>query len=102
MVATLAAGLTATSIAGNGWTCDLATLACARSDAFAVGATSTINVKVNVAASLAGNIVSSFTVSGRGDLNYSNNYAADTGFVRNFTLTLLSASPNPMPLLGIP
>ncbi|MBA2525848.1 MAG: hypothetical protein H0V18_08715 [Pyrinomonadaceae bacterium] len=35
---TLPAGLTATAINGTGWTCDLPTLTCTRSDALAVGA----------------------------------------------------------------
>ena len=35
---TLPTGLTATSIIGTGWTCDLNSLSCTRSDALAVGA----------------------------------------------------------------
>ena len=95
VVAALPAGLTATSIGGNGWTCVLASLACARSDSLAPGASDTITVKVNVASGLSGNVTSTFTVSGGGDQNYANNYATDTTFIRFFTATTLSSSPNP-------
>ncbi len=95
VVVALPAGFTATSLAGNGWTCVLATLACVRSDSMAVGASTTITAKLNVLGNLTGSVLSTFTVSGGGDLNSANNYATDTSFVRTITATTLASSLNP-------
>ena len=74
----LPAGLTVTSISGAGWTADLGTLTCTRSESLASGAayppiTVIVNVDTNAAASLT-NIA---TVSGGGDINLANNTAGD-------------------------
>jgi uncharacterized repeat protein (TIGR01451 family) len=78
LVDTLPAGLTATAISGSGWTANLGTLTCTRSESLGVGAayppiTITVNVATNAAASLT-NIV---TVSGGSDINPANNIAKD-------------------------
>ncbi|MGZ4971822.1 MAG: beta strand repeat-containing protein, partial [Limisphaerales bacterium] len=75
---TLPSGLTATAISGTGWTTDLATLTCTRSDTLAIGAayppiTLTVSVASNAPASLT-NVV---TVSGGGDATSANNTAND-------------------------
>jgi uncharacterized repeat protein (TIGR01451 family) len=96
VVASLPASVTATAIAGNGWTCVLGTLVCARSDSLAAGASyPVIKITVNVAGSFTGSVTSSATVSGGGGQSSANNTAADTTFVRFSTSTSLSASPNP-------
>ena len=64
---TLPAGLTATSIAGAGWICDLASLTCARSDSLAVGASyPAITLRVNVTASAGSMLTNTVNVSGGG------------------------------------
>ena len=75
---TLPAGLTATAIAGTGWSCTLATLTCTRSDVLAVSSSyPAITLTVNVAANAPASVVNSVTVSGGGELNTSNNTATD-------------------------
>ena len=79
MVAALPSGLTATSIAGNNWTCTLATLTCTfpftLNAATAAGA---INVTVTVANNAASPLVASATVSGGGEQNTANDTASDS------------------------
>ena len=75
---TLPAGLTATNIAGTGWTCVLATLTCTRNTALAVGANyPTITVTVNVAANAPPSVTNSATVSGGGQTNTTNDTDTD-------------------------
>jgi len=75
---TLSAGLTATAIAGPGWTCVLATLTCTRSDVLPNFTTYPfITVTVNVAGNAATPQSSSATVSGGGDTNTANNSWSD-------------------------
>jgi uncharacterized repeat protein (TIGR01451 family) len=75
---TLPAGLAATSIAGTGWTCTLAPLACTRSDVLAPGASyPPILVTVNVAANAPATVVNTATVTGGADTNPVNNTASD-------------------------
>ena len=96
VVAALPSVFTATSLGGGGWTCDLATLACVRSDSLAVGASyPAITARVNVAGGPTGNATTTFTVSGGGDQNPANNSVSDTAFVRSATVTTLASSPNP-------
>ena len=78
LTATLPAGLTATAISGTGWTTNLATLTCTRSDALAAGSsyppiTLTVKVSTNAAAS----VTNLLTVSGGGETNTINNTAFD-------------------------
>jgi uncharacterized repeat protein (TIGR01451 family) len=75
---TLPTSLTATAISGAGWTADLSTLTCARSDDLAAGAAyPPITITVNVAANAAASVTNTATVSGGGDTNLANNTAAD-------------------------
>jgi uncharacterized repeat protein (TIGR01451 family) len=74
----LPAGLTATAMSGAGWSTNLGTLTCTRSDALAGGAAyPPIAVTVNVAANAAGSVTNTATVSGGGDTNSANNTASD-------------------------
>lgn len=75
---TLPAGLTAAAMSGPGWTCDLATVSCTRSDSLASGATwPVITLSVNVAANAAFHVVNTASVSGGGDFVTTNNSASD-------------------------
>ena len=75
---TLPAGLSATSIAGSGWTCVLASLTCTRADALAAnGSYPAVTITANVAANAAASVTNTATVSGGGELNTSNDVAAD-------------------------
>ena len=75
---TLPVGLTATGIAGDGWTCVLSTLACTRSNALPAGAAyPAITVTVIVAADAPASVLNTATVSGGGDSNLSNNSGVD-------------------------
>jgi uncharacterized repeat protein (TIGR01451 family) len=75
---TLPAGLTATAISGNGWTCTLATLTCTRSDALAIGASyPVITLTVNVATNAATSLINSAAVSGGGEVNTANDTATN-------------------------
>jgi hypothetical protein len=75
---TLPTGLTATAIAGSGWTCTLATLTCTRTDVVAAGASyPAITLTVNVATSAPASVTNTATVSGGGDTNPANNTASD-------------------------
>ena len=78
VVDTLPAGLTATAMAGSGWTCTLASLSCTRTTALAA-ATSypPIILTVNVAGNAPAQVVNTATVSGGGDTTPGNNTATD-------------------------
>src|SRR5262249_32563656 len=70
--------LVPTALAGTGWTCNLGTLTCTRSDALAAGAsypaiTLTVDVPINIQA----NFTNTAAVSGGGDVNPNNNTASD-------------------------
>jgi hypothetical protein len=73
------AGLTATSIAGTGWTCTQPAGPCTRSDALAAGAGyPPIVLTVNVAGNAAASVTTTAAVSGGGETNTSNDSASDT------------------------
>jgi uncharacterized repeat protein (TIGR01451 family) len=73
---TLPAGLTATSISGTGWTCDLSTLTCSRSDILAFNASyPQITLNVNIAVNAPSSVTNSVNVSGGGDTVSGNNSA---------------------------
>src|SRR5205807_7666496 len=75
---TLPAGLTATNIAGPGWSCVLGTLTCTRSDALATGSSyPVITVTVNVANNAAASVTNTANVSGGGQTNTANDSASD-------------------------
>jgi hypothetical protein len=62
--------LVPTDISGTGWTCNLATLTCTRSDSLAPGASyPPITLTVDVPQNIRANVVNSATVSGGGDPN---------------------------------
>lgn len=64
---TLPAGLTATKMAGPGWSCTLATLTCTRSDGLAVGASfPAITITVNVANNAPSSVTNLVTATGGG------------------------------------
>jgi uncharacterized repeat protein (TIGR01451 family) len=78
VVDTLPAGLTATAMAGTGWTCTLATLTCTRSDVLANGGSYPVLVlTVNVASNAPASVINTATVSGGGELNTGNDTASD-------------------------
>ncbi|HEX8155075.1 MAG TPA: FG-GAP-like repeat-containing protein, partial [Thermoanaerobaculia bacterium] len=89
----LPAGLTATSIAGSGWTCTLTPLACSRSDALAPAASyPAITVTVKVASSAAASVTNTVTVTGGGEVNTTNNSASDlTAITPTTDVTLVKA-----------
>jgi uncharacterized repeat protein (TIGR01451 family) len=90
----LPAGLVAIAISGTGWTCNLASLACTRSDAIASGASyPTITLTVDVDAAAPASVVNTATVSGGGDANLANNSAIDP--------TLVDAAPVPQADLAV-
>ena len=67
VVDTLPSGLTATAISGTGWTCDLPTLTCIRSDSLAAGAGfAPITLRVDVAANANSPLINQASVSGGG------------------------------------
>lgn len=63
----LPSDLIATDIAGNGWSCTLATVSCTRQDGLAVGASfPPVTVTVNVAANAPASVANAATASGGG------------------------------------
>ena len=78
VVDALPAGLTATAISGAGWTTDLGTLACTRSESLPAGAGyPPITVIVDVATNAAASLVAVASVSGGGEINTANDTASD-------------------------
>jgi uncharacterized protein (TIGR03437 family) len=78
MIDTLPTGMTATSIAGTGWTCGVATVSCQRSDTLDGSASyPPITVTLNVGPGAASNSVNSVTVSGGGETNTGNDTGTD-------------------------
>ena len=76
------AGLTATALAGPGWTCTLATATCARADSLAAGAAyPAIVLTVNVAANAPATVINTAVVSGGGELNTANDTATDSAAI---------------------
>ncbi len=74
----LPAGLTATAISGVGWTVNLGTLTCTRSNSLLAGAIyPPITVVVNVASNAPSSLTNVVTVSGGGDANSANNIGKD-------------------------
>jgi uncharacterized repeat protein (TIGR01451 family) len=75
---TLPSGLTATAISGSGWTCNLGTLTCTRSDVLAASSSfPAIAITVNVAANAPSSVANAATVSGGGESNTGNDTASD-------------------------
>ncbi len=105
---TLPGTFTATSIAGNGWTCTVSPLQCARSDSLPAGqAYPVITVTVNVSDSAAPTETNRADVTGGGEpaANVNNNTAVDTVTIltnpilaKRFTPVSINAN-NPSELL---
>ena len=76
---TLPAGLTATALAGTGWSCTISpTLGCTRGDTLTAGASyPVISLTVNVASNAPASVTNTATVSGGGEANTSNDTAND-------------------------
>ncbi len=78
VVDSLPAGFTAIAISGTGWTTNLGTLTCTRSDALGAGtAYPPILVTVSVATNAPASLTNFATVSGGGDTNTVNNTSSD-------------------------
>lgn len=86
---TLPSDLTATAIAGTGWTCTLATLTCTRADVLNGGASyPAVTLTVNVSGTAAATVTNTAKVAGGGDTNNVNNSASDpANVVAAFTFT---------------
>ncbi len=82
------AGLVATSVSGEGWTCDLTTVSCSRSDSLAIGASyPPVTVKVRVATDPPSTVVNTATVTGGAEPQAAttNNSASDPVTIRKPT-----------------
>jgi DNA/RNA endonuclease G (NUC1) len=85
---TLPAGLTASAMSGDGWTANLATLTCTRTDSLAAGTSfPPITLTVAVATNAIANITNFATVSGGGDNSPANNTASDATIVNSLVNT---------------
>ena len=85
------ADLSITGMSGTGWTCDVPTATCTRSDALANGAAyPDITVDVSVSGNAAASITNLASVSGGGDVDLSNNDASDPTTIdpQQFPLTV--------------
>jgi uncharacterized repeat protein (TIGR01451 family) len=88
----LPAGLTATALAGSGWTCTLATLTCTRADNLNAGASyAAITLTVTVGATTLGPLDNVAQVSGGSEVNTTNNTATDTTNITPSTADLVVA-----------
>ena len=94
----LPAGLTATAIAGTGWTCTLSPLSCTRADVLDAGQSyPAITVTVNVAPTAGASLTNTATVSGGGETNTANNSASDTTTITGAPdLTITKTHPSPV------
>lgn len=80
----LPVGLTATAISGTGWTTNLVTLTCTRSDSLSVGASfPPITVTVSVATNAPATVTNVVSVSGGGDTNLANNSSGDVTVINS-------------------
>jgi uncharacterized repeat protein (TIGR01451 family) len=76
------AGLTATSLAGTGWTCTQPAGPCTRSDALAVAATyPVLTLTVNITAMAPGTVTNIASVLGGGETNDLNDSTTDTAVI---------------------
>ena len=75
----LPAGLTATAMAGSGWTCNVGTVSCTSNAIVLAGNPfPSITLTVNVAVNAAANVINGVSVTGGGETNTTNNTANDT------------------------
>jgi hypothetical protein len=82
-------GLTATAMSGTGWSCNLATTTCTRSDVLAGGASyPAVTLTVNVSPDAPTSVTNTATVSGGGESNTSNDTSNDVT-----TVTIADTTP---------
>jgi uncharacterized repeat protein (TIGR01451 family) len=97
VVDTLPAALTATGIAGSGWSCTLATATCTRADVLAASASyPAITVTVSVANNAPASVTNTVTVSGGGEVNTTNDTASDATTITqlpDMTISAFTAPP---------
>ena len=75
---TLPVGLTATAMAGSGWTCNVGSVSCTSTAIVAAGSSfPSITLTVNVAPNALANIINGVAVTGGGETNTTNNAAND-------------------------
>jgi uncharacterized repeat protein (TIGR01451 family) len=78
VVDTLPPSLTATAMAGTGWTCNIATVSCTSTAVVAAGGSfPPITLTVTVGNNAPANVINSVAVSGGGELNTANDTATD-------------------------
>ena len=93
VVDNIPAGLTATAIAGSGWSCTQPAGPCIRNDVLASGAAyPTLIVTVDVSPTAAQLVTNTATVSGGGDSNTNNNIASDPTSIVGGTLVKLTVT----------
>ena len=79
---TLPAGLTATAMAGTGWTCTSTSLTCLRGDSLAAAASyPAVTLIVNLASNVPATLTNTVTVFGGNETNTSNDTATDIAVV---------------------
>lgn len=103
----LPGALTVTGMSGPGWTCNLQTTSCTRSDPVGPGGSySAITLIVDVAANAPPSVLNTATVSGGGETNAANDTASDlatvtqSGGVTAQTITFMSTAPNNAQVAG--
>ena len=90
---TLPSALTATGLTGTGWSCNVATTSCTRSDALAPGASyAPIALTVSVSGTAPASVTNTATVSGGGETNTANDVASDVT-----TITAVDTTPPTAP-----
>lgn len=95
----LPAGLAATDMTGNGWSCALGTLTCTRADALAAAtAFPPITLTVTIAPGAPSQVVNTAAVSGGNDPNVTNNTASDPTLIWSSETCGLFARPVTYPL----
>ncbi len=100
---TVPTGLTATALAGTGWTCTQPAGPCTRSDALAASASyPAITLTVNVAANAPANVTNTATVAGGGDATPGNNTASNptTILASSADIAVTKTVNNPVPVVG--
>lgn len=99
VVDTLPAGLSATAIAGTGWTCVLGTLTCKRTGVLGAGTSyPPITVTTDVAANAPATVTNTATVSGgAGELNTANDGASDPVTVNPVPVAPTAGAPSGTP-----
>jgi hypothetical protein len=87
---TLPTGLSATGLAGTGWTCVLGTLTCTRNDVLGAGGSyPPITVTVNVANTASSGVTNVATVSGGSEVNTGNDTASDPTTVNEIEVPII-------------